>query len=393
MSLGHPLILMMESNFIAMIQIIIREENVMKRMLVIANTYSQLIMAMQMNLTIAKNDEVVLLLSDHSKGTRNICDQLKKNDIFSEAYYINTKNILALRNKAEIIKDYADVALRNTNRFVTYLNEIKNRFFDELIVYNYGVDIIGLYSILYTINKNIRVSFYEEGVLSYTYCVKPTRNMKRNMVKILRNISGRKDISASFHDFYCFYPKLYKGDLIPVSVPHIFAGDECSLQLKLVFAIDSKTLQYDQKYIFFTSVYDFEGGAPIGEFELVSRIAKIVGKNNLLIKTHPRDTRTIYQASGFSVDANSEVPWEVIQLSKDFSDKVFMTVNSGSVLAGSFMTEKPTKTFYMYKCCDISGNYVAQRTAQDIYDLLYNESVKSVLEKVKIVDSIEEILE
>lgn len=365
----------------------------MKRMLVIANTYSQLIIAMQMNLTIAKNDEVVLLLSDHTRGTRNICDQLKKNDIFSEVYYIETKDILALRNKAEIIKDYADMALGNTNRFANYLTEIKNRFFDELIVYNYDVDIIGLYSILYTINKNIRVSLYEEGVLSYTYGVRPTGNMKRNMIKILRNISGRKDISASFHNFYCFYPQLYKGDLIPVSVPHIVAGDECSLQLKLVFSIDSKTLRYEQKYIFFTSVYDFEGEVPIGEFEVVSRLAELVGKNNLLIKTHPRDTRTIYQDNGFSVDANSEIPWEVIQLSKDFSDKVFITVNSSSVLAGSFMTKNPIKTFYMYKCCDISGNQAAQNTAKDIYDLLQTEGLKDILGEVRIAERVEDVIE
>lgn len=65
------------------------------------------------------------------------------------------------------------------------------------------------------------------------------------------------------------------------------------------------------------------------------------------VKTHPRDSRTIYKDHGFNVDVNSSIPWEAIQLSGDFSDKVFLTINSGSVLSGSTMSEKPVKTFYM----------------------------------------------
>lgn len=95
---------------------------------------------------------------------------------------------------------------------------------------------------------------------------------------------------------------------------------------------------------------------------------------------------------GFNVDVNSSIPWEAIQLSGDFSDKVFLTINSGSVLSGSTMSEKPVKTFYMYKLCDIKENKSCQKNAQDIEALLCESSMKEVFRNVRIAEKIEDIL-
>ena len=122
------------------------------------------------------------------------------------------------------------------------------------------------------------------------------------------------------------------------------------------------------------------------------KIADLVGKDNLLVKTHPRDLRTIYNDNGFNVDKNSSMPWEAVQLGGDFSNHIFLTVNSGSVLAGSFMSEKPVRTFYMYKLCNIEGNSTCQKNAKDIEALLTNENMKEILSKVSIANRLEEIV-
>ena len=121
-------------------------------------------------------------------------------------------------------------------------------------------------------------------------------------------------------------------------------------------------------------------------------IADIVGKDNLLIKTHPRDTRTLYVDNGFNVDENSSVPWEAIQLSGKFDDKVFMTINSGSVLSGSLMSKNKVKTFYMYKMCDYKGNESCQKNVIDIEALLKNSNMKSIFNNVQVAEKIEDIL-
>ncbi len=148
-----------------------------------------------------------------------------------------------------------------------------------------------------------------------SYSVEILFTQTRTLIGKLRKIIGKPVIENSFLNFYCFYPQIYKGYLKPVEVPMIQLNSEICVALRKVFELDDKKLSYKYKYIFFTSVYDFEGGKPVGEYELVCKIADIVGKDNLLIKTHPRDTRTLYVDNGFNVDENSSVPWEAIQLS------------------------------------------------------------------------------
>lgn len=362
-----------------------------KRVLIIAHTYYQLILVIQMRLTIFNGAEVVLLFSDYSKGSVKICSRINDMKIFNQICHIEMQDILHNRGWMKKIKNVFDIGLFNFNSFTAELKDIKNLYFDEFICYNYRIDTYGLYSILSNINPRIKMSFMEEGILSYNTEIENT--MARKIIRVLRHLRNKKALEDSIGNAYCFYPELYRGTFDVFGISNILPGNPCASVLCKLFGLDNLLTNYKQKYIFFTSVYDFEGGEPIHEHELVCKITNIIGKENLMIKVHPRDTRGIYEKEGFIVDENSSIPWEAIQLSRDFSDKVFMTVTSGSVLAGSFMAEKPIKTYYMYKLCDISGNYGAQKTSQDIYNLLNNESIKSVLEKVKIVDSIEEILE
>ena len=70
----------------------------------------------------------------------------------------------------------------------------------------------------------------------------------------------------------------------------------------------------------------------------------------------------------------------------DFSDKVFMTINSGSVLSGNTMSEKPVNTYYMYKLCDISGNESCMKNAHDIEKLLMDDKMSKILKSVKIAE-------
>lgn len=362
----------------------------MKRKLIIANTYYQLIIAMQLNETLFVDDEIILLLSNHSRNTEEICERLCKLQIFKEVHYFKTKDLLKNRKIPEKIKDFFQISFGCRNRYTDVIKGLEGRFFDEIICYNYGVDVEGLFSYLYEANNGLKVSFYEEGIL--TYGIDKDISLRQKCMKWLRLLLGKRNVTEVYENFYCFYPSLYKGVLKAVSIPHVKSFSKCADELKELFGLFNIGFQYPEKYIFFTSVYDFEGGNPIGEYELVSKVADFVGKNNLLIKVHPRDTRGIYERDGYKVDINSSIPWEAIQLSGDFRDKIFLTATSGSVLAGSLMSEIPTRTFYMFKCCNITGNISAKITAKSIKDLLSDSDLQEVLGNVSIVQKVEEII-
>ncbi len=360
------------------------------RRLVIVNTYYQLIFAIQLKMTLFKNDKIVLLISDHSDRADLVTDNIKKIRYFEEVYHISTLGSGDKRTNIQKIEDFIEITFGEINRYHSYLKEIEDLCFDEILVFNYNISTYGLYSLLTHHNKRIKVSRFEEGVLSYNTGVMQTK--RRRLIDRLRVIQGKTSIVGALDHFYCFYPELYLGELDPVRVPQIKRQKKLVDILHTAFSLDRTTISYTEKYIFFTSVYDFEGGDPIGEYDLVCRIAEAVGKEDLLIKVHPRDKRTLYADNGFKVDRNSAVPWEVIQLSLDLSDKVLITATSGSVLAGSLMYEDKVKTYYMYKCCNLSGNISAIETVHNIEALLGKQTMREDLEMVKVAEQLEDIL-
>jgi len=360
------------------------------RRLIIANTYYQLIFAIQLRRTKFQNDKIVLLLTDNSKNSANILTNVSVLSIFDESIYVETPGSRDCRSMIDKIVDFFQISFADSNRYEFYIKDIDDLYFDEVLMFNFNIRMYGLHSLLSKYNKDIMISIFEEGILSYNAFVIST--YRRRIINFFRKIQGKASVDDALKNFYCFYPELYHGGLKAIKVNSITKDDITVHDIKNVFKIDKVSSDYPEKYIFFTSVYDFEGGDPIGEYDIACKIADLVGKDNLLIKVHPRDTRGVYEKNGFKVDKNSSIPWEAIQLSGDFSDKIFITATSGSVLAGSFMSEKPTRTYYMFKCCDISNNKTAQITAKSIMDLLNDCEMKKLLTNVSIAESVEDTM-
>lgn len=359
----------------------------MGRKLFIANTYYQLILAIQMRDTIFPEDETVLFFSDHSNNSLETVKTLQQLGIFSECYHIRTKNMYINRKRFQSIEEIFSMTFLKKNVYSSFWPELKNCWFDEIIVFTFDIAVDGLYYYLSTFNRELKVSRYEEGIFSYSSG--DIFYKKRYLISGIRRIIRRPAILENFKNFYCYYPDLYDGKLTTAAVPVIKKDSKVSLWLTELFPIK---LTYSQKYIFFTSVFDFEGGTPIGEYELVCKIRDFVGNDNLLIKLHPRDFRSIYRDNGFNVDENSAAPWEAIQLSHDFGDKVFLTVNSGSVVSGNMMSEHPAQTYYLYKLCNVDGNTSYKKATEDIAHVLNDEHIQKALKTVHIVNKLEEIL-
>lgn len=361
----------------------------MKRLMIV-NTYNQLNFCINLRDSLFKKDDVTLIISDHSRNAKEIASRLRRENFFKNVYYVETLGTGDHRTNYDKVKDFCDITFGTNNRYNYWVSQLNDQYFDELLVFNFTIETYGIFSILSRTNKKLRISRFEEGILSYNTTVIKTK--RRELINRIRHMLGKATVDKALDSFYCFYPEVYKGFMNKIKVTPITKDEFASKVIKSIYGLEDNVLEYREKYIFFTSVYDFEGGEPIGEYDLVCRIASIVGKGNLLIKTHPRDIRTLYHDNGFNVDKNSSIPWEAIQLVGDFSDKVFLTVNSTSVLSGSTMAEKPVRTYYMFKLCDISCNPSCQKNAQDIEALLNNEDMRNVLKSVHIAERLEDIL-
>lgn len=362
----------------------------MKRILYL-RTHYQVIVALQMTNTIFKDDQITLLISDDSNGANYVVEQLLKMHVVEHAVLVQIKKLNNNKSLSKKVVDLVSVPFLRTNQYKKFIKSILNEFYDEFIFYNFCVDATAFYNLLSMNNQEMKVSCIEEGLFSYDTQIGLKHGKIMGLSYHVRKFFGKSALQDHFTNFYCYYPELYHGALTAIQVPCVTINSRTSELLKALYKPDFS--QYNKRYIFFTSVYDFEGGEPIGEYELVSQIADLVGKENLLVKTHPRDVRNIYAENGFYVDTNSAIPWEVIQLGYDFSNCVFMTVNSGSVLAGSFMSDKPVRTFYMFKLCNLEGNPSCQKNAKDIKAMLENQFLKNLLSRVSIANKLEDIID
>ncbi len=358
----------------------------------LCNTYTQLILAIQLKNSIKKDDKVKVLLSDHSRNADKIVLRLKQMEYFDDIIYFETKH---LDQKKAGIRNFVTTVIKTALGNNPFNNEnLRNNKCDEFIYYNLHISTEAVFTFLSRQNKEMICSRFEEGLLSYNTDFNETF-VKKHMSRCLKSIVHlrkllRKPNADNSQNFYCFYPDLYFGKAKAVKVPFI-TDSTCSEVLSQAFGIKKGSLEYPQKYIFFASVGDFEGGKPVGELELAIKISELVGKENLLIKEHPRDRRGAFANAGLKVDKNSAIPWEVIQLNYDFSDHVFLTVSSTSVFGVNMMIANRTETYFLYKLCDVSGNDTVQNSIRNIEDI-FSETKRVDISGYHIAENIQEIL-
>lgn len=360
----------------------------MKRRVILCNTFYQLITAMQMRKTLFKEDEVYLLLSNHSNGADKVAERLAKTDFFTGVIFVESlADDRQSHNIARVIKETMSILNGNYDFGKKELFSIGQ--VDEFYYFNYLFSTIALFSLFYKKNKQIRASRFEEGILNYDSPLNEgnfeymTKRVK--LVHMLNKVMFRDNLIDRTNDFYCFYPGFYKGKLNAKEIPFIQQNDSIVAVLAECFALGDVSGKYQEKYIYFSSVYDFEGGEPIGEKEVIQEIARIVGIDNLLVKLHPRDIRKEEFKKICHVDENSNIPWEVIQLNMDCKDKVFITANSGSVLSVNMIIDHMSEVAFIYPCCNLEKNEVAKNNIKNIEMLLSDDSLKSRLTRVHVV--------
>lgn len=359
----------------------------MKKIIFICNTYFQLIEAIQLKNTLFYYESVTVVFSDHSRNAENIVERVKSLGFFEQCYFWSSFEKMK-EQKVDSRENRRLLSCEITGKD-GYSNPFESNFYDELIYYNQLDNLKVVFAELYEKNPQIKVSRFEEGIFSYAdgeYLAK-----KDKIVNPLRKMFGKKTLLECQHSFYCFYPELYKGHLNPVQIPKIEADGKTAQILSRLF--DTSTAVYPQKYIFFSSVFDFEGGAPVGELNVIKQVAALVGNENLIVKVHPRDSIDRFVSAGLNVDKNSAIPWEAIQLGRDFSDHVFLTVNSGSVLSVSMLQEKKPKIHFLYKLCDLSGNPAASVNTRKISEILSETCLKDKLSDVDAPESLDAILD
>lgn len=139
---------------------------------------------------------------------------------------------------------------------------------------------------------------------------------------------GERAFLKNIGNTYMFSPELYTGgsELVrPVQLPSIGTlGDEVHAVLETVFG---KAEPVKEKVIFFEGTF-WGDGMLTDEMKLFLAIANQVGKENIIVKRHPRNTVDRFTPMGFKVMPQQTIPWEVMIKDIDLSQKLLISVAS-----------------------------------------------------------------
>lgn len=339
----------------------------MKKILFLVNTHFQLLVAISIKINLLFECPVTIYISDSSKDMDMIAERLKKTRLFNDVFLINRQKYIASSTK-------------KLNTFFLYtfkcsaLNRIlPERQYDYDYIFFYNFDFVSALVIKkhLDIGNKVRICRFEEGYVSYFY-----NSINSDIVRfgdMLKRLWNKKiDYQEYFEAYYFFEPSFvqFKDQFEIKEIPKI-SLDNSVFQgiIRKLYPIENIMDSFDKKYIFLEESFSIDKKESINDMALILSIADIVGKENLVIKLHPRNMFNRFKKFGIKTCSIVGIPWEIIQYSYDFNDKVLLTVSSGSVLSSKVLFDKNIKTYLLFNCTDKYPKLVTQEYKRYLNDI------------------------
>jgi hypothetical protein len=115
------------------------------------------------------------------------------------------------------------------------------------------------------------------------------------------------------------------------------------------FGITAVPDEYNTDFIYFEEGFSFDNSG-VNDLDVIMKVCDAVGRDNVLIKLHPRNRVNRFESKGIKTNSAVGIPWEVIHLNRCFEDKVFVAISCGSVLSSKILYAEHVKTILLYKC-------------------------------------------
>lgn len=168
-----------------------------------------------------------------------------------------------------------------------------------------------------------KVHFVSEGTGSYALDFANTRGdgMDHKYYK-------ERSYMNNLGNLYVYRPDLYTGGSKKLNLVEIPAYSTLTQDIyDVVEDVFGKAEPINEKLIFFEGCF-WGDNFLLDEVGILLDIAKQIGKENIIIKRHPRNTVDRFSPLGFKVMPNQTIPWEVMIKDIDLSQKILVSVAS-----------------------------------------------------------------
>lgn len=304
------------------------------KLLFLCNTLYQIIAASCIR-EMYPNDEAELILSDHSTGHKHIFKKFKEtNLIFDKVYYVETKYLYEFDDK---ISRSEKIALMKDRKTVLSMIELDS-YYDKFFCANAEPFSMRLVNYIKQGNKEAEINWFEDGLSAYNYdkCYFPS--WKGRVTWKMKSLIGYYGVTSSVNFYYVFQPNKmeWKPNAEIVKIESI--SDRLAKELGTIFDYENCTDKYEEKYIFFEDgAMDWSTNSDI---KLMEKIAELVGRENILVKIHPRNSVNRFKELGFKTNQDTSIPWEIIAANIDIENKMLVTMYSQSVVIPEILLGK-----------------------------------------------------
>lgn len=323
----------------------------MKKTLIIATTVYHIIVAIQMRRTVLKSHDLDLIIGDETPNIERLVRPLQKTKLFNEIYFVKMNDYNKAKGRYEQYTKL-DYCLKK-HIDIQRMFRVEKKY-DIFLVPYFHPFYLNLYSFIRTfVNKKIHVYLYEEGLAIYSNIGIILDNYKKDCENV--SIYRRTHYGVMLNEIrgiITFNPQLYQWgkQYKKIQIPYLNREDKKLLNiLNDVFEYHGEyESQYKKKVIFFEEA-KYADGISVNDISVVNRIADVVGKENVLVKLHPRMIKNRFQPLGYETNSDNLIPWELLYMNHDFENTLLVSVASSSIVHPMILFKDNLHALFLFK--------------------------------------------
>lgn len=360
-----------------------------KKLLFVCNTVYQVIIVAWLKYKVFKNDYADIVISDHSKGYKDIAKNIEKAGLFDNVFTVDSYEYSWYKTQYKSRYERLFYEFFKSYELKKYL-KLKTEY-DELFVSNLDGFAVLLFAVLG--KSGTQLHLFEDGTATYSKLYERNYNNKKvpesRKLHLIYDTLGYKPVYGNVKSLWVLNPEalLWEPEYEVKKIPSLEIDANFKGIINTIFSYEAITDKYDRKYIFFEESFFADTGYT-EDVRLVAKLADIVGKDNIMIKIHPRNPKNRFKELGYKTNENISVPWEVLLLNVDFSDKILITIGSQTIVTPCILFGMHIRSFSLINCINEKPK-VLDGPLFDVLMMLYDK----YKDNITLCNSIEEIID
>lgn len=268
-----------------------------------------------------------------------ICERVKKAGIFENVYVFNIKEE---KNAYRAMNSFERHKVERKPSKLFSLPDLIHEYTD-LCINNDSFAAKFFYYALIEKGMTPKIHFINEGTSTYALDFENTRTDRMD-----HNYYGSKQFIKNIGNVYLYKPEMYTGGsslVHPLPLPAYGQLDDTIKEtLDFVFG---HAQPFKEKVVFFEGTF-WGDGMLTNEIQLFLKIADYVGKENIIVKRHPRNPVDRFTPLGFHVMPEQSIPWEIMIKDIDLSKKLLISAASFTCFSAQEMYQRTSYSLLLY---------------------------------------------